>query len=45
MHAILSQIQARPQGDIACIIQAANEMPEEYTLEQALEAGYQEIVG
>lgn len=36
-------IAARPEGDIACILQAASEV--EGTLEERLRQGYLEIVG
>lgn len=36
---IIDRIMRRTNADILCIIQAASEMPDTYTVEEKLEAG------
>ena len=42
---LLRVITVRPIGDIANILQAAHEMPEDKSLHERLRAGYEEYTG
>jgi hypothetical protein len=42
---IIEEIAQQSNGDILCIVQAANEMPEHYSIEEKLRAGMEEVTG